>query len=63
MGRKKSAWQRHVGPYLARAIKQARKSFKPASGITPAKIRSIKSLQKRREGINIMIKKLKGGSK
>ncbi len=55
-----SDWQKHVAPFLSRAIKQARKSFKPKNGMTPAGKRTVKGLQKKRDEINSRIRRLKG---
>ncbi|MEE8209018.1 MAG: hypothetical protein V3T88_08735 [Nitrosomonadaceae bacterium] len=56
----KSAWQKHVGPFLSRAIKQARKSFKSKTAMSPAAKKNVKSLQSKRDDINSRIRKLKG---
>ncbi len=60
--KKVSDWQRHVAPFLRKAIAQARRSFKPKNGMTPKKKKEIESLRKQKEKLNERIKrKLNGG--
>lgn len=63
MGRKISDWQKHIAPFLSKAAKQAARTFKPKSGITPAKKKQIASLQKQRDKMNERIRKLRGKKK
>lgn len=61
MAKKTSDWQKHVGPFLAKAVKQARRSFKPKNGMTPARKKQLISLRKQRDKMNDRIRKLKDG--
>ncbi len=62
MAKRVSDWQRHVAPFLRKAIVQAKKSFKPKSGMTPKKKKEIESLRKQKDKLNDRIKrKLNGG--
>ena len=60
MSRKESEWQKHVAPFLRKAVKQARKTYKPKNGLTAAQKRSLKAMQKRRDELNDKIRKMKG---
>lgn len=54
-------WQKHSGPYLKKALKQAAKTFRSKmKGPTPAQKKRIKELQKKRDQVNAEIRKLKG---
>ena len=60
MARKPSEWQKHVAPYVAKAIKEAKKTYKSKTVMTAAQKRQVASLQKKREEINAKIRKMKG---
>jgi len=56
-----SAWQKHAGPFLKKALKAAASSFKgQRKGPSPAQKKRIKELQLKRADINRQIRKLKG---